>query len=84
MCAFGPYAIRYLLALPTLELSLRQHDAIRNKQGLDPLVDSERAKYSANCYRSSTARVADAMAKAAVMCLSGTPFLPVPSKSCPL
>ncbi len=53
-------------------LELRQDDALRSKQGLD----SERAQYSANCYRSSTARVAAVMVKATVMRLSGTPLLP--------
>ena len=73
--ALGPSAIRYLWALAMLEL--RQHEALRQKQGLDPLIESERAQYRANCYRSSTARVAAAMAKATVMRLSGTPSIPV-------
>ena len=58
-------------------LELRQHEVLRQKQGLDPLIESERAQYRANCYRSSTARVAAAMAKATVMRLSGTPSIPV-------
>ena len=73
--ALGPSAIRYLWALAMLEL--RQHEVLRQKQGLDPLIESERAQYRANCYRSSTARVAAAMAKATVMRLSGTPSIPV-------
>ena len=72
--ALGPSAIRYLWVLAMLEL--RQHEALRHAQGLDPLDDSERAQFRANCYRSSSARVAAAMAKATVMRLTGTPSLP--------
>jgi hypothetical protein len=66
--ALGPSAIRYLWALAMLEI--RQHEALRNAQGLDPLDDSERAQFRANCYRSSSAQVAAAMAKAAIMRLA--------------
>jgi hypothetical protein len=38
--ALGPSAILYLSVLAMLEL--RQHEAICNQQGLDPLDDSER------------------------------------------
>jgi hypothetical protein len=72
--ALGPSAIRYLWVLAMQEL--RQHEALRHAQGLDPLDDSERAQFQANCYRSSSARVAAAMAKATVMRLTGTPSLP--------
>jgi hypothetical protein len=72
--ALGPSAIRYLWVLAMLEL--QQHEALRHAQGLDPLDDSERAQFPANCYRSSSARVAAAMAKATVMRLTGTPSLP--------
>ncbi len=40
-------------------------------KGLDPMVDSEQTQYRAICYRSSTAQVASAMAKASFMRLSG-------------
>jgi hypothetical protein len=72
--ALGPSAIRYLSMLAMLEL--RQHEALRDKQGLDPLDDSERAQYRATCFRSSSARIAAAMAKATVMRLAGTPSIP--------
>ena len=72
--ALGPSAIRYLWALAMLEL--RQHEALRHAHGMDPLDDSERAQFRATCYRSSSARVAAAMAKATVMRLAGTPSLP--------
>ncbi len=51
--ALGPSAIQYLWALAMLET--RQHDVLQHKQGLDPLVDGERAKYGEDCYRSRTA-----------------------------
>ena len=73
--ALGPSAIRYLWALSMLEL--RQHGRLQSDQGLDPLDDRERAQYNANCYRSSTAQEAAAMAKATIMRLAGTPSLPV-------
>ena len=73
--ALGPSAIRYLAALATLEL--RQHEAVRSLQGLDHLDPSERAQYRASCFRSSSARIAAAMAKATIMRLAGTPSLPV-------
>jgi hypothetical protein len=57
-------------------LKLRQHEAIRNQQGLNPLDDSGRAQYWANCLRASSARAAAAMAKATVMRLAGNPSLP--------
>ncbi len=41
------------------------------------MTEIDQAQYRVNCYRSSTARVAAAMAKAMVMRLSGTPSLPV-------
>jgi hypothetical protein len=43
--ALGPSAIRYLWVLAMLEL--RQHEALRHIQGLDPLDDSERAQFRA-------------------------------------
>ncbi len=67
--ALGPSAIRYLSVLAMLEL--RQYKSLRNQQGLDPLDDSERAQYWANCFKSSSARIAAAMAKATVMRLAG-------------
>jgi hypothetical protein len=75
--AFGPFAIRFILVFSYA--GAQAHDALQNKQGLDPLIDSKQAQYSANCYRFklSTAQEADAMAKATVMCLSGTLSLPV-------
>ena len=73
--ALGPSAIRYLWALAMLEL--RQHETLRNRQGLDPLTDSERAQYRAGCFRSSSARVAAAMTRATIMRLLGTPSIPV-------
>jgi hypothetical protein len=73
--ALGPSAIRYLWVLAMLEL--RQQEALQHAQGLDPLDDSERAQFHANCYRSSSARVAAAMAKATFMRLTGTPSLPI-------
>jgi hypothetical protein len=54
--ALGPSAISYLWVLAMLEL--RQHEALQNAQGLDPLDDSEQAQFQAICYRSSSARVA--------------------------
>ncbi len=39
--ALGPSAIQYLAVLATLEL--RQHEAARSLQGIDPLGASERA-----------------------------------------
>ncbi len=72
--ALGPSAISYLWVLAMLEL--RQHEALQNAQGLDPLDDSEQAQFRANCYRSSSARVSAAMAKAAVMRLTGTHSMP--------
>jgi hypothetical protein len=57
-------------------LELRQHEALRNVQGMDPLNDRERAQLRANCYRSSSARIAAGMAQATVMRLAGTPSLP--------
>jgi hypothetical protein len=72
--ALGPSAIRYLSVLAMLEL--RQYEALRNQQGLDPLDESERAQYRARCFKSSSARIAAAMAKATVMRLAGTPSLP--------
>jgi hypothetical protein len=72
--ALGPSAIRYLAALAMLEL--RQHQAVRSLQGMDPLDDSEKAQYRASCFRSSSARIAAAMAKATIMRLAGTPSLP--------
>jgi hypothetical protein len=53
--ALGPSAIRYLSVLAMLEL--RQHEALRRLQGMDPLDDSERApsQNRANCFRSSSA-----------------------------
>ena len=72
--ALGPSAIRYLWVLAMLEL--RQHEALRQRQGMDPLDDRERAQFRATCYRSSSARIAAAMAKATVMRLAGTPSLP--------
>jgi hypothetical protein len=73
--ALNPSAILYLAALATLEL--RQNQAARSLQGLDPLDVSERAQYRASCYRSSSARIATAMAKETIMRLAGTPSLPV-------
>ncbi len=73
--ALGPSAIRYLAALATLEL--RHHEAVCSIQGLDHLDPSERAQYRAICFGSSSARLAAAMAKAAIMRLAGTPSLPV-------
>ena len=73
--ALGPSAIRYLWALAMLEL--RQHETLRNLQGLDPLLDSERAQYRAGCFRSSSARVAAAMTRATIMRLLGTTSIPV-------
>ncbi len=70
----GPSAIRYPWVLTMLEL--RQHEALRHAQGLGPLDDSKRAQLRTNCYRSSSARVGAAMAKATFMRLTGTPFLP--------
>ena len=74
--ALGPSAIRYLWVLAMLEL--RQHETLRHTHGMAPLDDGERAQFRANRYRSSSARVsvADAMAKATVMRLAGTPSLP--------
>ena len=72
--ALGPSALRYLWVLAMLEL--RQHEALRNLQGMDPLDDSERAQYRASCFRSSSARVAAAMAKATIMRLAGSPSIP--------
>jgi hypothetical protein len=66
--ALGLSSIRYLSVLAIFEL--RQHEAIpilRNQQGLDPLDDSGRDQYRANCFRASSARVAAAIAKATVM-----------------
>jgi hypothetical protein len=59
-----------------LSAELRQHETLRQTHGMDPLDDSELAQFRANCYLSSSARVADAMAKATVMRLAGTPSLP--------
>ncbi len=56
------YYLRYLSALAMLEL--REHKTLRSHQGIDPSDDSERAQYRANCFRSSSARIATAMAKA--------------------
>ena len=58
-------------------LELRQHETLRNLQGLDPLTDSERAQYRAGCFRPSSARVAAAMTRATIMRLLGTPSIPV-------
>jgi hypothetical protein len=52
-----------------------KHETLRQTHGMDPLDDSERAQFRANCYRSSSFRVAAAMAKATVMRLAGTPSL---------
>ncbi len=68
--ALGPYAISYLWVLAMLEL--RQHETLRQTDVMDPLDDSERAQFRADCYGSSFARVAAAMAKAAVMRFAGT------------
>jgi hypothetical protein len=80
--ALEPSAIRYQSVLEILEL--RQHERLRTQQGLDPSDDSERVQYRVNCFRSSSARIADAIAKAIVMRLAGTPSLtvlvPVPCK----
>ncbi len=46
-------------------------------QGMDPLDDSERAQYRANCFRSSSARNATGKAKATIMRSAGTPSVPV-------
>jgi hypothetical protein len=72
--ALVPSAIRYLRVLAMLEL--RQHEALRNAQGLNSLDDGERAQFRAHCYRFNSARVAAAMAKATVMRLTGTPSMP--------
>ena len=72
--ALGPSALQYLWVLAMLEL--RQHEALRNLQGMDPLDGSERAQYRASCFRSSSARVAAAMAKATIMRLAGSPSIP--------
>ena len=40
--ALGPSALLYLWVFAMLEL--RQHEALRNLQGMDPLDDSERAQ----------------------------------------
>ena len=63
--ALGPSAIRYLWGLAMLEL--RQPEALRHLQGMDPLDHSELAQFRATCYRSGSARIAAAMAKATVM-----------------
>ncbi len=60
--ALGPSAVRYLSGLAMLELS--EHNTLRSHQGIDPSDDSERAQYRANFFRSSSARIATAMAKA--------------------
>ncbi len=73
--ALGPSAIRYLTVLAMLELL--QHEAVRSLQGLDPLDVSKRAQYRASCFRSSSAQIADAMAKATFMRFAGTPSLPL-------
>ena len=57
-------------------LESRQHEALGHLQGMDPLDDRERAQFRATCYRSSSARIAAAMAKATVMRLAGTQSLP--------
>jgi hypothetical protein len=46
-------------------------------QGMDPLDANERAQYWASCFRSGSARIHAAMAKATIMRLAGTPSLPV-------
>ncbi len=58
-------------------LELRQYEFLHNQQGLDKLDDSKQAQYWANCFKSSSAKIAAAMAKATVMLLAGTPSLPV-------
>ena len=72
--ALGPSAIRYMWVLAMLEL--RQHVALCNLQGMDPLEDSERAQYTARCFRSSSSGVAAAMAKATLMRLAGSLSIP--------
>ncbi len=73
--ALGPSALRYLTVLSMLEL--RQHEALRRLQGLDPLDDSEHAQYMANCFRASSARIAAVMAKGTIMRLTCAPSFPV-------
>jgi hypothetical protein len=73
--ALEPSAIRYQSVLE--RMALRQHERLRTQQGMDPSDDSERVQYWTNCFRSSSARIADAIAKSIVMRLAGTPYLPV-------
>ena len=71
----GPSAVRALYALAALEL--RQHDAFRQRVGLDPLaVPADRAQFRALSFRHISARIGHALAKATVMRLLGTPSLP--------
>jgi hypothetical protein len=65
----------YLTVLALSEL--RQHEALRPLQSMDPLDDSERAQYRANHFWASSARIATVMAKATIMQLTGAPSLPV-------
>ncbi len=71
--AFGPYVLQYLTVSAMLEL--RQHEALRCLQGMDPLDDSKCAQYRANYFRAGSARIATVMAKATIMRLTGAPSL---------
>ncbi len=62
--ALGP-AIRNLSVLAKLEL--RQQAALHRLQRMDPLNDSNRDQYRANCFRSSSAWIATVMAQASIM-----------------
>ena len=73
--ALGPSAIRYLWSLSWLEQ--RQNALTRRLQGLDPLDDTARAQFRAQCFRYSSARIGAVLAKATVMRLSGAPSMPV-------
>jgi hypothetical protein len=73
---FGQSASRLLMALASLEL--RQHDQLRSRNGLDPIVDeSARSQFRSLCLRQSSARLGYALAKATVQRLLATPHLPV-------
>jgi hypothetical protein len=59
--------VRYLWVLAMLELRQPWQSAG---------YDSDRAKYQASCFRPSAARIAAAMAKAAIMRFASSPSLP--------
>jgi hypothetical protein len=69
-------AVCFLMALACLELS--QHAEYRAHPEMDQLTDaSARSQFRALCFRQSSARIGQALAKALVKHLLATPSLPI-------